>query len=216
VKFHKEKVRDEFPEEKWKALRDRAAELAEAGSETLLSFSLSSGTAKRHSSSKSTASTASRWKLSSRLLTGRQSTASQTFSSNSTLSDALGIAEKPTPQERRTYFDDPASFPVYFAYYFPEYIKYPFADFHFTIFADLLRLLNGDNRELGWIMCRESAQTSTAKAFVVYLIATKKHRYITRRATTPRACSSSLAGASFGRSTFAEQRSIMLMLGSEC
>lgn len=83
-----------------------------------------------------------------------------------------------TPEGRRAYFADPASFPVFFAYYFPEYIKYPFADFHFTMFSDIGRLLLGAIRELAWIMFRESAKTSIAKALIVYLIATKKRRYI--------------------------------------
>jgi hypothetical protein len=46
------------------------------------------------------------------------------------------------------------------------------------MFGDLLCLLNGDIRELAWIMFRESAKTSIAKALLVYLIATKKRRYI--------------------------------------
>jgi hypothetical protein len=33
-------------------------------------------------------------------------------------------------------------------------------------------------RELAWIMFRESAKTSIAKALIVYLIANKKRRYI--------------------------------------
>lgn len=64
------------------------------------------------------------------------------------------------------------------AYYFPEYIKYPFADFHFQMFADLLRLLSGDIRELAWIMFRESAKTSISKILLVYLIVAEKRRYI--------------------------------------
>lgn len=41
-----------------------------------------------------------------------------------------------------------------------------------------MRLINGDIRELAWIMFRESAKTSIAKAYVVYLVCTKKRRYI--------------------------------------
>ena len=37
------------------------------------------------------------------------------------------------------------------------------------MFADVMRLLNGDIRELAWIMLRESAKTSIAKAVIVYL-----------------------------------------------
>jgi hypothetical protein len=79
---------------------------------------------------------------------------------------------------RRELFADPAYFPLFFAYYFPEYIKYPFADFHFRMFADTKRLLSGAIRELAWIMFRESAKTSIAKALIVYLICTAQRRYI--------------------------------------
>jgi hypothetical protein len=33
-----------------------------------------------------------------------------------------------------------------------SYIKYPFADFHFRMFADIVSLLRGELRELAWIM----------------------------------------------------------------
>lgn len=46
------------------------------------------------------------------------------------------------------------------------------------MFRDIGRLLSGAIRELAWIMFRESAKTSIAKALIVYLIATKKRRYI--------------------------------------
>ena len=38
--------------------------------------------------------------------------------------------------------------------------------------------MRGDIRELAWIMFRESAKTSIAKALLVYLIVEKKRRYI--------------------------------------
>lgn len=98
--------------------------------------------------------------------------------SRTPFSDALGIVEKLTLAGRREYFAGPSTFPVFFAYYFPEYIKYPFADFHFRMFADVVLLRNGDIRELAWIMFRESAKTSIAKALIVYLIATNKRRYL--------------------------------------
>lgn len=103
---------------------------------------------------------------------------SETFSSNEQLSDALGIIERLTSAGRRELFSDPRYFPLFFAYYLPEYIKYPFADFHFRMFADTQRLLKGDIRELAWIMFRESAKTSIAKALIVYLICTEQRRYI--------------------------------------
>lgn len=111
-------------------------------------------------------------------MTDQRSQNSKTFSSNHALSDALGIAETLSPQGRKALFADERYFPVFFAFYFPEYIKYPFADFHFRMFADAMSLLQNDIRELAWIMFRESAKTSIAKALIVYLIANKKRRYI--------------------------------------
>jgi hypothetical protein len=110
--------------------------------------------------------------------TERLLASSETFSSNEQLSDALGIVERLTAAGRRELFKDPRHFPLFFAYYFPEYIKYPFADFHFRMFSDAAGLLEGSIRELAWIMFRESAKTSIAKALIVYLIANKHRRYI--------------------------------------
>lgn len=110
--------------------------------------------------------------------TDNVSTPFEAFSTNQQLSDALGIAETLAPAGRRELFKDPSYFPVFFAYYFPEYIKYPFADFHFRMFVDAGRLLSGAIRELAWTMFRESTKTSIAKALVVYLIATEQRRYV--------------------------------------
>ena len=89
---------------------------------------------------------------------------SETFSTNEQLSDALGLVDSLTPQARRELSKDPRSFPLFFAFYFPEYIKYPFAKFHFKMFGDTVRLLEGDIRELAWIMFRESAKRLVAAA----------------------------------------------------
>lgn len=112
------------------------------------------------------------------MATERQSQNLETFSTNEQLSDALGIVERLTPAGRQAYFADAATFPVFLTYYFPEYIKYPFAEFHFRMFADIVRLLHGDIRELAWIMFRESAKTSIAKALIVFLIVNKQRRYL--------------------------------------
>ena len=69
-------------------------------------------------------------------------------------------------------------FSLFFAYYFTEYIKFPFAPFHFEMFQDLKDLMAGKYREVAWIMFRESAKTSIAKAFIVWLICYKKRMYI--------------------------------------
>lgn len=69
-------------------------------------------------------------------------------------------------------------FSLFMAYYFNEYIKYPFAPFHFEMFRDLKDLIARVIRELAWIMFRESAKTSIAKIFLVYLICYKIRRYL--------------------------------------
>lgn len=69
-------------------------------------------------------------------------------------------------------------FSLFFCYYFSDYIKYPFADFHFDMFKDIEDLMNGKYREVAWIMFRESAKTSMAKIFLTWLIVYKKRMYI--------------------------------------
>lgn len=81
-----------------------------------------------------------------------------------------------TPDERKYLCEQ--DFSLFMAYYFLDYIKYPFAGFHFDMFQDLKDLMAGKYREVAWIMFRESAKTSIAKIFLVYLICYKKKRYI--------------------------------------
>lgn len=69
-------------------------------------------------------------------------------------------------------------FSLFFCYYFVDYIKYPFAPFHFEMFSDLKKLLAGEWREIAWLMFRESAKTSIAKAFVVYVICYELRNYL--------------------------------------
>ena len=69
-------------------------------------------------------------------------------------------------------------FDLFFVYYFKDYIKYRFAPFHFEMFDDLDKMMNDIYREVTWIMFRESAKTSMAKAFVLWLITYKKRLYL--------------------------------------
>jgi phage terminase large subunit-like protein len=69
-------------------------------------------------------------------------------------------------------------FSLFFAYYFIDYIKYPFAPFHYDFFKDLNDLMEDNLREVAWIAFRESAKTSIAKAFVTWMVCYKKRRYI--------------------------------------
>ena len=81
-----------------------------------------------------------------------------------------------TKQERL--FLAEQSFMLFAIYYFQEYFKYPVADFHRDFNNDLHDLVNGDIREVAWIAFRESAKTSYAKLFIIWLIAFKKRKYI--------------------------------------
>ncbi len=70
------------------------------------------------------------------------------------------------------------SFMLFAIYYFKEYFKYGVAPFHKDFNNDLHDLVNGDIREVAWIAFRESAKTSYAKLFIIWLIAFEKRRYI--------------------------------------
>jgi len=70
------------------------------------------------------------------------------------------------------------SFGLFAIYYFSNYFKYPLAQYHFDMVDDLHDLINGKIRECAWIMYRESAKTTFAKLFIIWLIAFKKKKYI--------------------------------------
>ena len=69
-------------------------------------------------------------------------------------------------------------FSLFFTYYFLDYVKYPFAPFHFDMFQDLKDLMGDGLREAAWIAFRESAKTSIAKGFITWLMTFKKRAYI--------------------------------------
>jgi phage terminase large subunit-like protein len=89
---------------------------------------------------------------------------------------ALKVVIEGTPAER-TYLCS-KDFSLFLSYYFTEYLKYPYADFHYEWFQDLKDLMNDDIRELALIAFRESAKTSFSKIFLVWLIVYNKRRYI--------------------------------------
>lgn len=90
--------------------------------------------------------------------------------------EALEYAITATPQERRYILE--SNIAMWFAYYMVDYIKYPFAPYHYEMFDDLHKLLDGTYREVAWVMFRESSKTSLAKGFVSYLICTNSKRYL--------------------------------------
>ncbi len=81
-----------------------------------------------------------------------------------------------TPDERRYLCEQ--SFILFAIYYFQEYFKYPLARYHYDFNQDLHDLVNGTIRECAWIAFRESAKTTFAKLFVIWLIANDKRKYI--------------------------------------
>lgn len=69
-------------------------------------------------------------------------------------------------------------FKYFLLYYFSQYIKFPFADFHFEMFENLNLISEKKIRELGFIMFRESAKTSIVKAYITWCILYKKKEFI--------------------------------------
>jgi phage terminase large subunit-like protein len=90
--------------------------------------------------------------------------------------EALKIVINGTKDERMYLCSK--DFRLFLCYYFTEYIKYRFSDFHFEWFNDFDDLINDRIRELAIIAFRESAKTSFAKIFLLWLICHKKRSYI--------------------------------------
>lgn len=90
--------------------------------------------------------------------------------------EALEYAISASPSERKYILEN--NFALWFCFYYIDYIKYPFAPFHFEMFDDIKKLCDGTYRELAWVMFRESAKTSLAKGFITYMICTNKKKYI--------------------------------------
>lgn len=70
------------------------------------------------------------------------------------------------------------SFGLFAMYYFDSYFKYKLAPYHYEMVKDLHDLANGVIRECAWIMFRESAKTTFAKLYIIWLIVYNKRRYI--------------------------------------
>lgn len=81
-----------------------------------------------------------------------------------------------TPAERA--FLSEHSFILFALYYFSDYFKYRLAPYHYDMAKDLHDLVDGTIRECAWICFRESAKTTLAKLFIIWLIAHNKRRYI--------------------------------------
>lgn len=70
------------------------------------------------------------------------------------------------------------SFGLFAIYYFSHYFKYALAPYHYDMVQDLHDLTENKIREVAWIMYRESAKTTFAKLYIIWLIAHKKRKYI--------------------------------------
>ena len=90
---------------------------------------------------------------------------------NQKLSKALNLLSELSPEARIEMIKtSPYGEELFMGYYFAEYIKYPFADFHFEMFQDWRDLQSGKIRELVWVAFRESAKTSVAKVLLTKAI----------------------------------------------
>lgn len=80
-----------------------------------------------------------------------------------------------SPADRR--YIGERDFSLFFTYYYLDYIKYEFADFHFEMFQDVKDLFSDELRELLWAMYRDSAKTSISKGLLMWIICFKKRKY---------------------------------------
>lgn len=90
--------------------------------------------------------------------------------------EALNVVMNGTKEERRYLCE--LSFGLFAMYYFLEYFDYPLAPYHYDMCDDTKDLTEGKIRELAWIMFRESAKTTFAKLFIIWMICYKKRFYI--------------------------------------
>ena len=81
------------------------------------------------------------------------------------------------PSEERKYLLN-NDFQHWFIWYYIDYVKYPFADFHYSWFKYLAKLISGEYREVALVGFRECAKTSIAKGFITWMICTGKKKYI--------------------------------------
>ncbi len=81
-----------------------------------------------------------------------------------------------TPDQRK--YACSKSLLLFAVYYFSEYFTYRIPEFHYEFYDDAEALANGTIKEAAWIAFRESAKTSIAKIFLVWLIAYKYKKYV--------------------------------------
>ena len=69
-------------------------------------------------------------------------------------------------------------FGFFVAHYLPHYVQSDFASFHYDMMGDVHDLVDLRVREVAWFMFGESAKTSLAKAFILYLLVFDIEPYI--------------------------------------
>ncbi len=98
---------------------------------------------------------------------------------NEILAQALERISKMTPQARVMIIKNSQyGEELFMGYYFSEYIKYPFAPFHFEMFQDWRDLRDGKIRELAWIVYREAAKSSIAKVLLTKMVCFNERAYL--------------------------------------
>lgn len=82
-----------------------------------------------------------------------------------------------SPAARREVNRNPRNFLLFFAYYYLDYLKYPFAPFHADFADDLADLHEGIITRLVWCTAAETSKTSFAQAWLIWNIVTKSKSY---------------------------------------
>lgn len=95
---------------------------------------------------------------------------------NSELADLLTAVHQLDKEDRRNIMS--ISFPLFFAYYYHDYIRSPFSEDHFVVFKDLEDLTNGVIDTYILITYRGFAKTSIMRGYNTWLIVTGKKKYI--------------------------------------
>ncbi len=92
------------------------------------------------------------------------------------LKKALGVMIEGKKEER--VFLASNSFLLFSTYYFKDYFKYSYAQYHYDFVQDCHDLVDNKIREVAWIGFRECAKTTFAKLFVIWMIVHTKKKYI--------------------------------------
>jgi len=82
-----------------------------------------------------------------------------------------------SPQGKKEVCKDPRNFLIFFSYFFIDFIKYPFAQFHAEWADDLADLYEGKITSLVLCTARETAKSSMAMAWYVWLIVNHENEY---------------------------------------